>query len=314
VGVQEYYDAARLSEEGYLRPLKRNLVDIFVSRQALTYAINSANDLFLILEKRGYRVALASAPEHSHRPKLSLYEGQKFDYYNREPWVPGRETLVFVGHVAFGLTLYELTEQVDVTYQWNSPVRYVRTSDMLQKRKPAWASETTYKRHMPCGRLALRAYCPYGRVSWQRQWQEASAGQLSKKFKTIARELQAAVPEIVSLREEAERRAEADRQRWEAECRERERQERARRRAAALKESRQHLFEVVEAWGIAKRLEAFFEDAERRANQLEPEQGAEMLARLERGRNLLGGVDALRHFESWKTPEQRDAACFSDDA
>ena len=120
-------------------------------------------------------------------------------------------------------------------------------------------------------------------------------------------------PDIVRLRDEAEKRAEVERQRWEVERRDRERQERARRRATALNESRQQLFQIVEAWGVAKRLEAFFEDAERRAVQMESDQRADMLTRLERARKLLGGVDALRHFESWKTPEQRDGACFASD-
>src|SRR5262245_53537297 len=39
LGVKEYFDAGRLSETGYLRPLKRNLVDIFVSRETLSYAL-----------------------------------------------------------------------------------------------------------------------------------------------------------------------------------------------------------------------------------------------------------------------------------
>ena len=63
IAVQEYYDAARLTEEGYLRPLKRNLVDVFVSREALTYALNAANDLFLHLEKRGTESRLRQAPD-----------------------------------------------------------------------------------------------------------------------------------------------------------------------------------------------------------------------------------------------------------
>jgi hypothetical protein len=30
------------------------------------------------------------------------------------------------------------------------------------------------------------------------------------------------------------------------------------------------------------------------------------LSRLERARQLLGGIDALEHFESWRSPEQRE--------
>lgn len=159
-----------------------------------------------------------------------------------------RDTLVFVGPVAFGLTLHELGEEVEVKYEWNSPVRYVRVSDAPPKRRRAWAHpETTYKRHMPCGRMALHAYSRYGRATWERRWQESTAGQLAKKFKTIIRELQSAAPEIVKVRDEAEKRAQAEHRRWEAERRELEQEERARRRAEALKESRQQLVEIVDA-------------------------------------------------------------------
>jgi Transposase IS116/IS110/IS902 family len=115
-GVRESFEKCRLSEVGYLRPFKRNLVDIFVSNDTLTYAIDTANELFLRLEERGHRVMLA-IDQYCRRPELRVYEGQKFDYYNREAWCLGRDTIVFVGSVAFGLTLYEATEYIETTYQ-----------------------------------------------------------------------------------------------------------------------------------------------------------------------------------------------------
>ena len=45
-GVRESFEKARFSEVGYLRPFKRNLVDIFVTKEALAYALDTANDLF----------------------------------------------------------------------------------------------------------------------------------------------------------------------------------------------------------------------------------------------------------------------------
>lgn len=303
LGAREFFEAGRLSEVGYLRPRKRNVVDVFVSKETLTYALDTANELFLALERRGQRVALASGAEHVHRPELSVYQGQKFDYDNREPWTPGRATLVFVGPVAFGLTLFELAEEVEVKLEWNSPVRYVRIADVPPKRRPTWAhTDTTYKRYMPCGRLALRAYSPHGLVTWERRWQESAVGQLAKKFKTIIRELQAAGPEIVSLRDEAEIRAQAERQRWEAERRELERRERERRRAEAAKEARQQLLAIVQEWSVARGLEAFFEDAERRATEMPADDRVALLDRLSKARTMLGGTNALARFREWKPP------------
>jgi hypothetical protein len=51
-GIRESFEKARFSEVGYLRPFKRNLVDIFVTKEALAYALDTANDLFLRLEAR----------------------------------------------------------------------------------------------------------------------------------------------------------------------------------------------------------------------------------------------------------------------
>ena len=58
--VREFFEAGRLSEVGYLRPFKRNLVDVFVSRETLSSALDTANELFQAFEGHDYRVALAS--------------------------------------------------------------------------------------------------------------------------------------------------------------------------------------------------------------------------------------------------------------
>jgi hypothetical protein len=42
-GVREYFESCRLSEEGYLRPYKRNLVDVFVSKDTLAYCVFHAS-------------------------------------------------------------------------------------------------------------------------------------------------------------------------------------------------------------------------------------------------------------------------------
>lgn len=246
LGVREFFAAARLSEVGYLRPRKRNLVDILVSRETLEYAMETANELFLMLEKRGHRVALASGGDHFRRPELSVHEGQKFDDYNREPWA--------------------------------------------------------YNKHMPCGRLGLRVYCPYWRVSWERRWQESMAGELARKFRVIAKDIEAAVFEVVTLRDDAEERAEAERQRWEIERREREREERERSRLQALKDARQQLLAIVQEWSVARSIEDFFEDAERRARELPSDERTAILNQLVTARAVLGGIDALAQFRQWRPP------------
>jgi hypothetical protein len=193
-GVREDFEAGRLSETGYLRPLKRNLVDVLVTQSSLGYALDTANRLFLVLEARGHRVVLDPG---FRRPELKVYPGQQFDYYRGEPWRPGRQTIVFIGDVAIGLSIYEATEETEVRYEWNQPIRYIRVSEAPPKRRPRWMdAERTQRQQMPSGRLGVRAYAPYPGVEWEQRWQEDRVGGLSNKTATIVRELEAVAPRI----------------------------------------------------------------------------------------------------------------------
>jgi hypothetical protein len=303
-GVRESFEKARLSEVGYLRPFKQNLVDIFVAKETLAYALDTANELFLRLEARGHRVTLAT-DGHFSRPELHVFDGQKFDYYKREPWRPGRKTVAYVGAVAFGLTLYELTEYVDVTYHWDRPIRYVRASPVPVKRKAAWEVDRSTKQHMPCGRLGIRAYSPYGRVPWEKTWVESQLGGLSHTLNTIVQDIEAEAPALAKRCDEARKQAEIEHQQWLAECREREREEQEQRRAEALRNSRKQLLAIVEEWDLARKIEFFFADAARSAAALPMHDASALVARLDRARELLGGIGSLRHFEAWRSPEDR---------
>jgi hypothetical protein len=57
-------------------------------------------------------------------------------------------------------------------------------------------------------------------VTWEKTWCEKTTGEISQQFKTIVKALEAAAPTIVGLREEAQKQAEIERQRWEAQWRE----------------------------------------------------------------------------------------------
>jgi hypothetical protein len=59
--------------------------------------------------------------------------------------------------------------------------------------------------------ISLRetAFCPT-------LWCEKNVGEISGQFKTIVKALEAAVPTVVTLREEADKKAKAERERWEA--------------------------------------------------------------------------------------------------
>src|SRR5579884_879533 len=59
IGAREHFDAARELDGGYLRPAKRRILDLFVSKESLDRALGLANSLFLALEDGGHRVAFA---------------------------------------------------------------------------------------------------------------------------------------------------------------------------------------------------------------------------------------------------------------
>lgn len=141
---------------------------------------------------------------------------------------------------------------------------------------------------------------------------ETAAGALARMLPTIQHELEAAAPTIDRLAADADERAEVrkrqreeEQRRWEERERERERQELERRRQQAAKESRDQLLAIVDAWALANRVERFFRDASRRLADQDAQDVRQVLSSwLEAARGLLGGTDALKHFKSWKTPDE----------
>jgi len=166
-----------------------------------------------------------------------------------------------------------------------------------------WDQSSTHD--FPTGRLCLQAYSPYPRADWTQQWRETPSRDLSGRIPSIIRELEKATVEIARLVEEGERQAEIERQRWEAQREQWRREEEARRAAKTLKDSKEDLPQVIDAWAEAKRLDAFFADAERSAQNLPDEQRERTIERLRRARALIGSTDALERFDAWRAPEER---------
>lgn len=71
-GVREFFEAGRLSDVGYLRPLKRNLVHVFVTKDALAHALDTANELFRALVRARLKPRNSgqrSMPARHRRPR-----------------------------------------------------------------------------------------------------------------------------------------------------------------------------------------------------------------------------------------------------
>lgn len=119
------------------------------------------------------------------------------------------------------------------------------------------------------------------------------------------KELEAEATTIARLAEEGRRQAEVERQQWEARQLEWRREEAIKKRIKDEKDSREELFHIINAWAEAKRIEAFFADAERQFADLNDDKKVVILERLKLGREMVGCTDALQWFGSWQTPDER---------
>lgn len=128
---------------------------------------------------------------------------------------------------------------------------------------------------------------------------------METKLKTIVQELTEAASIIAERVAEAERLAEIRRLEWEAE-RERDRiAVEERRRLQAIQDSRDELGAIITAWGEAKRIAEFFDEAEKQAMLLDADQRDRVLNRIAAARNQINAPDALARLLNWKTAEER---------
>nr|AQQ74471.1 hypothetical protein [uncultured bacterium] len=64
-----HFEKVRSSNNGYLRPFKKLLVDLYVSSESLDRALELANQLFMAFEERGHPVSLARDGLYLGRPE-----------------------------------------------------------------------------------------------------------------------------------------------------------------------------------------------------------------------------------------------------
>lgn len=304
-GIKTLFESGRLSREaGYLKPAKRLLVDLVVTKIGLDRAIAFSNQLFLTLEAYGHRVVLAPNGQHFHREEVDERERpSKANRFNNL-WSPYRETVVYIGSVAIGLTIIEMSEEVEVRYVNGE---YVRERDYVPQKRQRYAFDHTWttKKDLPTGRLCLQAYSPYPRAKWATQWREKTPGDLESQIKGIVKTLEEATAAITRGVEEGARQEEIERQEWEIQWKNLERAQEERRAAEAINASRKDLAHIIDRWTEVNRIAQFFTEAERRATELGGEERLKILDRLRRARELIGSIGALEHFMAWKSPEER---------
>jgi len=296
-GARIHFDKTRRSDNGYLRPFKHALVDLYVSRESLARGLELANQIFLAIETEGHTVSFGPSNMSYRRAPLDERMEPNANRYDRNHWAPDRPTLAFVGEVAFGLTLFELSENVEARY---SDGVYVRVPVRASRRVTDASWTTTHD--MPSGRFCLRAYSPYHVATWQKEWREDDPGDLRHKIPEIAKQLEGDASYLAKLVREGQQREAVERERLERQWAEWKAQERERQDAEHRKNSRNALTQIIEAWRFAKSVEEFFADVTNDSG-LEGE-AIQHKQRIREAMALLGETSAALAFQKWKSPQE----------
>ncbi|MGV2184040.1 hypothetical protein [Rhizobium rhizogenes] len=309
-GVEEHLRKTRDVKDGeFLRPYKRILPDLISSEPALLSAISIANDLYLALDKEGYRVHIAPANGDLRRIHVKEQEIERKDrkygrYHSGSIWGPDRPTIFHIDTVPVGLALTEMTERVTLRYLNGDYHR--EDSKLIRSAKPWQLTQSwTTEQDMPSGRFRIIAYSPKNGVDWSACWQDTKQEPLGKMIPKIVETLQAAKDKLQRLMSTEDEAAAKRKKEREEEWERYERREDARKTAQALTDSRQQLAEIIEKWGKAITVERFFADAEERLPTVDDERRQRLTERLTLARVMMGSLDPLDFIENWLAPEER---------
>ena len=308
-GARELFENGRVSSYShpqYLKPAKKLLVDLAVTKMGLEHALMFANQLFLELEGHGHHVVIAPHDQHLHRAAIEERENppkREHGYRHQSFWSPLRCTVVYVGTVAIGLTIIEMSESATARYVNGE---YLRESEYVApKRRYGVDHSWTTTIDFPTGRLCLQAYSPYPGAGWVRNWKEVRGKNLTEMIPMIVQELKLGANDIARLVEEAKLRTEARRREWESERQRQLKEEAERRAAAALKESKTDLLQFIAKWAEARNIERFLSEVEADLSKLDPSVREHLVERLQAARELFDQGSALEHLKRWKTPQER---------
>lgn len=307
-GAAKHFESGRDVEEGsYLKPYKKMLVDITAARPTLKAALDLANDLFNALEAAGHHVA--PAPYNADLRRLAIEEREPvgkprahWEYPYPGFWSPDRPTVVFVGTVAIGLQIVEMSETVTLRYVCG---KYIKDSDYVPSKRGYQDHTFTTTRAMPSGRLRIIAYSPYGGVDWVQRWQNSANSEVRKSLPKIVLAITAEAATLVDKLAAAERQAEIRHQEWLQKMERIERQEDRRKVTQSVEQSTADLRAVITRWGERVEIERFLAGVEARTTDLPEEERMAVLQRLALARTFLGTKDPLEFFRGWRTPEER---------
>jgi hypothetical protein len=306
VGAYEVFEQGRVIDQGFLKPGRQRLVDVVVTKPQLEPALKLANQLFLKLEAAGHRVmfapsdrtyARASFDEHEHPPKKPRHRYPAL-------WSPSKPTVVFVGTVAIGLTVFEMTEELEAR---NIDGEYIPTSKISSQQLRRLSSTWSWMTRMDfaTGRLCIRAFSPYPGTDWSKSWKETKQSPLRGQLDDIVQQLTDAAPVVARLVEEAEEQAKIRQQEWAEQIRRREERLQIQRQNEAREQARADLLSVIHQWDEIRRIQDFFRDAVTTVSGLSGEDRSLAMDKLAQARELVGELNPLQALLEWKGPQER---------
>ena len=315
LGIETLFENATVMSNDYLRPSKRLLADLYATKKSLPRVIEAANQLYLHLEGKGFRVGFCPVGVYFHRPVLAYCGGKSSHLMSYDGLNPARPTLVYFGTMPIGLTVFEYSEEVEAQQRGG---KWIRVSDIPPPTGKRSRYEPTYytsTHEFRTGRAAVRAYSPYKAVPWERTWVEAEEGGFPALLDQIAGSLKAQASRLVPLVHEAEEKERveyekhlAEQEAWRRRRAIEEERERLakleRARLKAIQDSKDELMDLMKLWDQAKRVQAFLSEVERLVEEAPLEEQAMLWERLEQARDFLGSVDLPALFKKWRTPAE----------
>jgi hypothetical protein len=113
IGIEDLFQKATVMSNDYLKPSKRLLADLYATKKSQPWVIEAASQLLLHLEGKGFRVGFCPVGVYFHRPGLAYCEGKSVDQTSYYGLNPARPTLVYIGTMPIGLTVFEQSEEVE---------------------------------------------------------------------------------------------------------------------------------------------------------------------------------------------------------
>lgn len=303
--TRPFFLAGRFSREGnYLKPAKRNLLDLVVTPATLDSALALANDLFVAFERKGHRVILAVINEHVVRPEVDTRDLPTKQTLFNNLWSPGRKTVLYLNGTPIGLTIFEITEATAMRYNGNG--KYIKETDFVAP-KGIHTDHLHWKsvQDIPSGRLCVQAYSSYYDTKWQRQWKERRPGDFLKNVAALAKEVMACETEAAKAITTGKQSADAEQARWEALQAKWREEELERKLTKAKQESRvelESLFARLEKWERLDRLIATFT---KQSADVSDERKARLAMLIEAIESIEGSRPTLLDLLAWKLPSER---------